>query len=141
MGIWHDGRRGGAKQVLCQIGGIRLCLQLSLRHGRAQSGSINTRRCGERMVMGEENVTTAGGGDLVMANNIAREMVYRCGFSPRIGPVALMDNEEVYLNRERDAQRGQHINAACARCYGGGPVGATKSGFSSTRRGRLLNVK
>ena len=60
-----------------------------------------TCRCGERMLMGEENLTTAGGGDLVMANNVAREMVYRCGFSARIGPVALMDNEEVYLNRGR----------------------------------------
>ena len=51
--------------------------------------------------MGEANVTTAGGADLAMANNVAREMVYRCGFSARLGPVALMDSEEVYLNRER----------------------------------------
>ena len=51
--------------------------------------------------MGEENLTTAGGADLAMANNVAREMVYRCGFSARLGPVALMDSEEVYLNRER----------------------------------------
>ena len=63
--------------------------------------SCPTRRCGERMVMGEANVTTAGGADLAMANNVAREMVYRCGFSARLGPVALMDSEEVYLNRER----------------------------------------
>lgn len=32
------------------------------------------------MVMGEANVSTAGGADLEHANNIAREMVYRCGF-------------------------------------------------------------
>lgn len=30
--------------------------------------------------MGEANVSTAGGADLEHANNIAREMVYRCGF-------------------------------------------------------------
>lgn len=33
------------------------------------------------------------------ANIIAREMVYRCGFSKRLGPVSLMDNQEVYINR------------------------------------------
>jgi hypothetical protein len=53
------------------------------------------------MVVGEANISTAGGTDLAMANNIAREMVYRCGFSKRLGPIALMDTEEVYLNRER----------------------------------------
>ena len=35
------------------------------------------------------------------ANNIAREMVYRCGFSRRLGPVALMDTEEVFIGRGR----------------------------------------
>ncbi len=34
------------------------------------------------------------------ANNVAREMVYRCGFSKRLGPVALMDTEEQFINRE-----------------------------------------
>ena len=27
-----------------------------------------------------------------------REMVYRCGFSRRLGPVALMDKQDAYLN-------------------------------------------
>ncbi len=27
--------------------------------------------------------------------------VYRCGFSRRLGPVALMDTEQVFLGRER----------------------------------------
>ena len=52
-------------------------------------------------MVGEANLSTTGGSDLAMANNIAREMVYRCGFSARLGPIALMDTEEVYLNRER----------------------------------------
>lgn len=26
-------------------------------------------------------------------------MIFRCGFSRRLGPVSLMDDEEVYLNR------------------------------------------
>lgn len=51
--------------------------------------------------MGEGNVTTAGAADLEHVNNIAREMIYRCGFSKRLGPVSLMDNEEVYINKER----------------------------------------
>ena len=58
-------------------------------------------RCAERLVLGDANVSTAGSGDLELANNVAREMVYRCGFGRRTGPVALMDNEEVYLNRQR----------------------------------------
>jgi ATP-dependent Zn protease len=52
-------------------------------------------------VLGEGNLTTASGGDLRLVNNIAREMVYRCGFSKRLGPVALMDNEEVFLGSSR----------------------------------------
>ena len=51
--------------------------------------------------MGEGNVTTAGAADLEHVNNIAREMVYRCGFSKKLGPVSLMDNEEVYINKEQ----------------------------------------
>jgi cell division protease FtsH len=58
-------------------------------------------RCAERLVLGEGAVSTAGAADLELANGVAREMVYRCGFGRRTGPVALMDNEEVYLNRTR----------------------------------------
>lgn len=58
-------------------------------------------RCAEQLVLGEANISTAGASDLELANSIAREMVYRCGFGKRTGPVALMDNEEVYLNRTR----------------------------------------
>lgn len=58
-------------------------------------------RCAEKLVMGEGNVTTAGASDLEHVNNIAREMVYRCGFSKRLGPVSLMDNEDVYINKEQ----------------------------------------
>jgi len=58
-------------------------------------------RCAERLVLGDAAVSTAGASDLELANGVAREMVYRCGFGRRTGPVALMDNEEVYLNRSR----------------------------------------
>ena len=53
--------------------------------------------------MGEGNVTTAGAADLQHVNSIAREMIYRCGFSRRLGPVSLMDNEEVYINKEQSS--------------------------------------
>ena len=49
-------------------------------------------------MLGEGRVTTAGARDLAAANNIAREMVYRCGFSRRLGPVALMGTEGRALN-------------------------------------------
>ncbi|DBA75980.1 TPA: hypothetical protein ACH3X2_008914 [Trebouxia sp. C0005] len=58
-------------------------------------------RCAEKLILGEGNVTTAGASDLEHVNNIAREMIYRCGFSKRLGPVALMDTEEVYINKEQ----------------------------------------
>lgn len=58
-------------------------------------------RCAEKLLMGEGNVTTAGASDLENVNHIAREMIYRCGFSKRLGPVSLMDNEEVFINKER----------------------------------------
>ncbi|KAL4452773.1 hypothetical protein ABPG75_008435 [Micractinium tetrahymenae] len=60
-------------------------------------------RCAERLVLGEGNVSTAGAADLEHANNIAREMVFRCGFSKRLGPVSLMDNEETYLGNRGHA--------------------------------------
>lgn len=50
--------------------------------------------------MGEAAISTASAGDLESVNAIAREMVYRCGFSKRLGPVALMDNDEVFINKE-----------------------------------------
>ena len=46
-------------------------------------------------MLGEANLSTAGASDLEAANRLAREMVYRCGFSSKLGPVSLMDNEEV----------------------------------------------
>lgn len=52
-------------------------------------------------MLGEGAVSTASAADLQQANNIAREMVYRCGFSKRLGPVALMDTEDVFIGRSR----------------------------------------
>ena len=57
-------------------------------------------RCAEQLVLGEAHLSTAGGADLVFANNVAREMVYRCGFGRRLGPVALQDDDANFLKRE-----------------------------------------
>lgn len=54
-------------------------------------------RCAEQLVLGEANLSTNSGADLVFANGIAREMVYRCGFGRRLGPVALQDDDANFL--------------------------------------------
>ena len=53
--------------------------------------------------MGEANISTAGASDMEYANLVAREMVYKCGFSRRLGPVTLMDSTTGFL-------RGQSAN-------------------------------
>lgn len=48
------------------------------------------------------------------ANNIAREMIFRCGFSRRLGPVALMDEEEKFINVE-ESRKIAHISVEMAK--------------------------
>lgn len=55
-------------------------------------------RVAESAVMGAGNITTAGAGDLQQANDIARDMVFKCGWSLRLGPVNLADDDEVGLD-------------------------------------------
>ena len=54
-------------------------------------------RCSERLLLGDAFISTAGAADLELANLVAREMVYKCGFSRRLGPVALMDSQTGFL--------------------------------------------
>ena len=58
-------------------------------------------RCAERLVFGEDRVSTSGSDDVLDANYLAREMVYRFGFNKRLGPVALMDDDEVSCSGTR----------------------------------------
>ncbi|KAL6769297.1 FTSHI6 [Auxenochlorella protothecoides x Auxenochlorella symbiontica] len=58
-------------------------------------------RCAEMLVLGEANYTSSAGEDLTLANYIAREMVYHSGFGARMGPVALQDDDENFLMREK----------------------------------------
>jgi len=55
------------------------------------------RRTAERLLLGESKISTAGAKDVRVANLIAREMIYKCGFSKRLGPVALMGYNQGYL--------------------------------------------
>lgn len=55
------------------------------------------------MLLGEAHISTSGASDLEYANIVAREMVYKCGFSRRLGPVTLMDSTSGFL-------RGQSVN-------------------------------
>eukprot|EP00951_Prasinocladus_malaysianus_P034239 scaffold344091_cov43-Prasinocladus_malaysianus.AAC.1 len=49
-----------------------------------------------------------------MANEIGREMIFRMGFSRRLGPVMLMDDTEVFLNTHEPRQIAQ-ISVEMAR--------------------------
>ena len=48
-------------------------------------------RCGERLVLGDESVSTAGLPDIREANDLVRQMVLRYGFNRRLGPMVLID--------------------------------------------------
>lgn len=61
-------------------------------------------RAAERLALGEGGITTAGGGDLLAATTVARELMLRAGLSRSVGPLACMDTEAVY-GRQRGAVR------------------------------------
>eukprot|EP00242_Pyramimonas_sp_CCMP2087_P000821 CAMPEP_0198233314 /NCGR_PEP_ID=MMETSP1445-20131203/116175_1 /TAXON_ID=36898 /ORGANISM="Pyramimonas sp., Strain CCMP2087" /LENGTH=890 /DNA_ID=CAMNT_0043914005 /DNA_START=198 /DNA_END=2870 /DNA_ORIENTATION=+ len=59
-------------------------------------------RVAEKIVLGEEYVSTAATTHLADANLIARQMVMRFGYNKQIGPVSLMGGQdEVYLRTDR----------------------------------------
>lgn len=52
-------------------------------------------RVAEVAVMGAANMTTAGAADLEQASDLARDMVFKCGWSLSLGPVNLGDDDDV----------------------------------------------
>lgn len=52
-------------------------------------------RCGERLVLGPGSVSSQGDMDAREVAHIAREMIFTCGFSPALGPVALMKPQDL----------------------------------------------
>ncbi len=51
---------------------------------------VCVRRCGEKLVLGESEVTGLGAPDMFHANMIAREMVLSAGMNSKLGPMDLM---------------------------------------------------
>lgn len=69
----------------------------------------------ERLVLGDNYISTAGAPDLEQANIIAREMIYRCGFSKKLGPVSLMDSEEYFLAEKHKSKPVAAVSTELAR--------------------------
>lgn len=72
-------------------------------------------RCAERLLLGDSNISTAGAADLNQANAVAKEMIYRCGFSKQLGPVALMDSEDNYIGEQHRTAAVANISTDLAR--------------------------
>jgi len=59
-------------------------------------------RCGERLALGDEALSTAGLGDARAANDLARQMVLRYAFNSRLGPMVIVDpTAKSYLKSEQ----------------------------------------
>lgn len=72
-------------------------------------------RCAERLILGDSYISTAGASDINQANYIAREMIYRCGFSKRLGPISLMDNDDYLMAEAHKTRPVANISTAMAR--------------------------
>ena len=71
-------------------------------------------RAAERLALGDGGITTAGGGDLLAATTIARELLLRAGLSRAVGPLSCMDTEQVYGRRRGAARSVGRFGSATA---------------------------
>ncbi len=71
-------------------------------------------RVAEKLVFGEENITTGASADIRMATAWARAMVTEFGFSEKLGPLRYSDNEEEVFLGHSVAQR-KNVSDATAR--------------------------
>ena len=71
-------------------------------------------RAAERLALGDGGITTAGGGDLLAATTVARELLLRAGLSRSVGPLACMDTEQVYGRRKGVARSVGRFGSATA---------------------------
>jgi cell division protease FtsH len=63
-------------------------------------------RIAEEIVFGENEITTGASSDITYVTRIARAMVTRYGMSPKLGPIAFGEKEElIFLGREISEQR------------------------------------
>jgi cell division protease FtsH len=56
--------------------------------------------------MGAANITTAGASDLDQAVSLARDMIFKCGWSPTLGPINIADENEDFLSGQHDTRLG-----------------------------------
>ncbi len=72
----------------------------SFRRLESQLASLFGGRIAEKIIYGEENVTTGASNDIERATEIARNMVTKWGFSGKLGPLCYGEEEgEVFLGR------------------------------------------
>ncbi len=71
-------------------------------------------RIAEKLIFGEENITTGASSDIRMATAYARAMVTEYGFSEKLGPLRYSDNEEEVFLGHSVAQR-KNVSDATAK--------------------------
>jgi cell division protease FtsH len=71
-------------------------------------------RIAEKIIFGDENVTTGASSDIRMATSMARAMVTEFGFSEKLGPLRYSDNEEEVFLGHSVAQK-KNVSDATAR--------------------------
>ena len=97
------GRAGGYTLYLPEEESMRYT---SVSQFEAQLTSALGGRLAEEIVFGLQEVTTGAASDIQHVTRIARAMVTRYGMSPRLGPIAFGEKEElIFLGREISEQR------------------------------------
>jgi cell division protease FtsH len=97
------GRAGGYTLYLPEEESMRYT---SVSQFEAQLTSALGGRLAEEIVFGLQEVTTGAASDIQHVTRIARSMVTRYGMSPKLGPIAFGEKEElIFLGREISEQR------------------------------------
>ena len=101
----------GRRAVLDLTGALYLPEEDSLRYTtlaqfEARLVSALGGRIAEEIVFGENEISTGASSDITYVTRIARAMVTRYGMSPKLGPIAFGEKEElIFLGREISEQR------------------------------------
>jgi ATP-dependent metalloprotease FtsH len=104
------GRAGGYTLYLPEEDSIRYTTASQFA---AQLVSALGGRVAEEIVFGPDEVSTGAAGDIQQVTRIARAMVTRYGMSPKLGPIAFGEREElIFLGREITEQRNYSDDVA-----------------------------
>lgn len=78
----------------------------SRRHLESQLSSLYGGRIAEKLVFGDDAVTTGASNDIERATEIARNMVTKWGLSDRMGPLSYSEDEgEIFLGKQIGKQK------------------------------------